>query len=114
MNSERLLVGLRSLRKGGRDVTTLSQDLVHDVSLLIGDVRGVVLVMDYRSAVDHGQVLVEDCRKNFVFDLDQADGVLCNLDRVGRDGRNSVADMTDLVVEADLIMRTWVGVRLAA
>ena len=62
----------------------------------------------------HRLELVEDRRQDVVGDLDQAQGLVGDLRGLGGHSRHAVADVTDLRVEAHLVVRVRVGPALAA
>ena len=96
------------------DVAAFGFEVVHDVALSVGDVGRVVLVVDDRRAGFDRLQLVEHRRQHLVGHVDQPHRLLRDLDRLGGDRRDAVADVTNLVVEADLVVRVRVRPRLAA
>ncbi len=104
------------MRSGGEavgDVAGLRLDVVNQV------VGGIVRPLHIRFVVNHGRsvedglVLVEHCGEHLVGHVDQVDRCERDLFRVGCDGCDAIADETDPIVEADLVVGEWVGVALA-
>ena len=108
---EGLLEDLLGLRECCVDVGGAAFDVRREVAQGIRDADRVGLVVDHRGAVLHRLGRVEHCRQDLVGDLDPAACLFGELRRLGGDRCDPVADVPDLVVEADLV--PGVGVRPA-
>ncbi len=114
VDPEGLLEDMIRLGEPGLDIPDVGPDVMNDVALGVVGAFHVGLVVDHRRRVLHRFVLVEDRRQHLVLHVDEFDGRFGDLERVGRDDGHSIADMADLVVEADLIVREWIRVALTS
>ena len=114
VHPEGLLEGVGCGREVAVDVAALGRQVVHQVALGVADVGGVVLVVDLGGVGVHGKALVEHGRQDLVFDLDEAHGLLGGLDGLGGHRGDPVADVSDPVVEAHLVVGVGVGPALPA
>jgi len=92
----------------------LAGDLARDVAGGVEDALGVGLVVDDRCAGPDRLDLVEDGREHVVGHLDPSARLLGDRHALRGDRGDPVADVADLVVEADLVPRSRVRPALAA
>ena len=103
---------IRPSQPGG-NVSDLSLDVLHDVARGVVCTLHVGFVVDDRRVAGDGFVLVEHCRQDLIFDLDQINRGFCDLNRLCCYGSDPITNMSNLVVEADLVVGQWVRVALA-
>ena len=118
VDPEGLLEHPVTVRLGGGDrrvdIAALGGDVVDDVAVAVVDLDGVGFVVDDRRTRQHRLALVENRRQDLVGDVDQSAGLLGDVDALGRDDCDPVADVAHLVVEAHLVVRVRVRPTLAA
>jgi len=87
------------------DVAEFFEDVAGDIARGVVDPGGIRLVVDDGRAGFNGIFDLQDGRKHFVLDLDEAASLFRDGARFGRDGGDAIADEADLVVEEVGVVR---------